>query len=206
MPLSSWLKLLQARSGVRFSYTETLPNALLTPSIKELTWEEALRTFLQDYNFLVLWNDGNLAEIKILSSRNSDESAPPAALIGKKAAPSFSPSNPSFASRGNNGLPDSSSPLPPELNQKIDELQKISLFPIRRAIPSQVFDIPVIREFLASQGIQSPVEWQNNPLKARVAKKNALKRIRELLQEHRENALIGNVTSPTSHPRIEDFD
>jgi hypothetical protein len=63
------------------------------------------------------------------------------------------------------------------------------MFPAGYNMPSEAFDSPGVRSFLASQSIYSPEDWKNNPLKARVAKRKALQRVRELMYEHQQKQL-----------------
>ena len=62
-----------------------------------------------------------------------------------------------------------------------EAFEKVSMFPAGYNIPSEVFDFPGVRSFLASQNIYSSEDWKNDPLKARVANRKALQRVREIM-------------------------
>jgi len=172
LPLSQWLQTIENQSGIHFSFPESIHNQILSASIQKPSWEGAVRALLEGYNIIEVWETESRISRVI--------------VIGRKA--DFDGSGPSVHSDAT-GVASLRARKDPELAKKIGALEKVSMFPTGHNIPSEIFDSPDIRNFLASQDIYSPEDWKNDPLKARVAKRKALQRVRELMYAHQQKKL-----------------
>lgn len=172
MPMAELLQRIEAETGIRFDFPESMAAELITAHVNAATWKDALGELLEDKNRIELWDARQrLTSIRLLSTREWEPgTAPPA------TAPASNRTTSARLAPPNAG---GSTTLSKE------QLAEISKGPYRSPLPETLYRNLSLRPFLESNGIRSEDDLKDTRKAMRV-RREARKQLRILRKQERK--------------------